>query len=762
MVEKERFCPNCGTAVASDDIHCSRCGGKLSAGGSSGTLDESGATFVQGALIREYRVAGLLGVGGVGEVYRVLHVHTGQQFALKVLHAHMMANEKIRARFIQEGRALAQMNHPNVVQVYNLFEENGRFFLVMDFVAGRALDEILEESGPLPLETAVGLTCDVLAALGHAHTRNPPLIHRDIKPANILVAEDGRAVVTDFGIARFQGDKRFTQAGGVVGTPEYMSPEQVQGHDVGPAADLYSVGVLFYELLTGRVPFPQTGEVYWPVIKAHMEDPPPPLDVPGLPHGVQEAVDRALLKEPARRFADATEFAGALRTTISGDRQESEQEQQHIVNEDSPPRPPPPPPPPTKAGGVPKWVLVGVVAMAAVALFVIGSQLGNGAAESDSAVKVKSRKRAETETRPAPEPDPAVAKEDLPAERPSAPTPVPIPEPSVSEPPAPEPAAPEPVVAAPVQVEPPPCVPDCARKDCGADGCGGSCGSCTSPKTCQRDHCVCTPDCAGKDCGADACGGSCGDCRWGERCRAERCVLDVDAVRIPAEAYHWHERNKLVKGNLNGFCIDRHEVSFKQYKKCVTRGDCDPIPWGDCIHLVKTRTVRRKDTGRVRPKWHGEDHPVICASFQDARDYCRSRGGAVPTVAQWEAAAGGPGPFLFLYPWGSENPSDHQVNACGTECPFYWSEDASWKDRYEFTAPPGRQVGGASYFEAEDMAGNVWEWATRTDGSLVWKGGAWNSNIGDLRVAQEYDNVKRDSRWNSAGFRCVYPESACK
>jgi tRNA A-37 threonylcarbamoyl transferase component Bud32 len=323
--EEKKRCPFCGEQILAVAIKCKHCGERLDGRSTDGTghgvganapvvTHEGGAAmFPPGTTIREYRIEKLLGAGGMGEVYLARDVNTGREVAMKVVIPELLRDEGVRRRFVEEARVMAALSHPNIVGLYAFFEEARRYFLVMEYIHGVSLDKLLAER-QLPVNEAVRIAGGVLAALQYAHSRPQPVIHRDIKPANVLLAKDGRVVVMDFGIAKALGRERLTRTRGVVGTYEYMSPEQVGGEDVGPASDIYSVGVTLYQMLTGVVPFPQRTETGIDVMQGHLQQPVPPLAKyrEGLPRWMEDAVVRALAKVPAQRFRTAEEMARAL------------------------------------------------------------------------------------------------------------------------------------------------------------------------------------------------------------------------------------------------------------------------------------------------------------------------------------------------------------------------------------------------------------------------------------------------------------------
>jgi beta-lactam-binding protein with PASTA domain/predicted Ser/Thr protein kinase len=256
-----------------------------------------------------YRVLNRIGSGGMADVYCAEDLQLGRNVALKVMHSRFAEDPEFIERFRREARNAAGLQHQNVVAVYDRGEWDGNYYIAMEFLDGRSLKQIVQQEGPLPPERAIDLTVQVLRAARSAHRRG--VIHRDLKPHNVLVDEEGRAKVTDFGIAR-AGASDMTQTGSILGTAQYLSPEQAQGHAVDATSDLYSIGIILYELLTARVPF--DGESAVSIALKHVNEwPVPPSRLnPAVTPELEGVVLRALEKDPARRFPDADAFIAAL------------------------------------------------------------------------------------------------------------------------------------------------------------------------------------------------------------------------------------------------------------------------------------------------------------------------------------------------------------------------------------------------------------------------------------------------------------------
>src|ERR1700681_377897 len=199
-----------------------------------------------------YRVISRVGSGGMADVYCAEDVQLGRRVAVKMLHERFAADDEFVERFRREASSAAGLSHANIVSVYDRGEWSGTYYIAMEYLDGRSLDSIVREEAPLPPERAIEITEQVLRAARFAHRR--AIVHGDLKPHNVILDEEGRVKVTDFGIAR-AGASEITQTGSIMGTARYLSPEQAQGHTVGAASDLYAIGILLYELLTGTVPF---------------------------------------------------------------------------------------------------------------------------------------------------------------------------------------------------------------------------------------------------------------------------------------------------------------------------------------------------------------------------------------------------------------------------------------------------------------------------------------------------------------------------
>jgi serine/threonine-protein kinase len=262
-----------------------------------------------------YRVLNRLGSGGMAEVYCAQDLQLGRKVALKILYRRFAEDGEFVERFRREASSAAGLQHQHVVAVYDRGEYDGTYYIAMEYLEGRSLKTIIQQEAPLDADRAIDLTIQVLRAARFAHRRG--IIHRDLKPHNVIVDADGRAKVTDFGIAR-AGASDMTQTGSIMGTAQYLSPEQAQGHAVSAASDIYSIGIMLYEMLTGRVPFEGESAVTVALKQVNERATPPSAYNPAVTPELEEAVMRALEKDPARRYPDADAFIAALQAARDG------------------------------------------------------------------------------------------------------------------------------------------------------------------------------------------------------------------------------------------------------------------------------------------------------------------------------------------------------------------------------------------------------------------------------------------------------------
>src|SRR6266568_3601288 len=261
-------------------------------------------------VIGNYKIIEKIGEGGMGAVYKGVDLMLEREVAIKALKPELGSQPQVVERFRSEAVTLAKLNHPNVATLFSFFRQSDQFFMVLEYVKGTTLDRIMESHGAMTCEQAIPLFCQMLEGIDHAHSLG--IVHRDIKPSNMMLTDSGLLKVLDFGIARALGSARLTRAGHLIGTIEYMSPEQVRGMETDARSDIYSLGMVLYELLTGRVPF--AGDSEYELMKAQVEQlPTPPREFsPNIPEQVEGAILCATEKDPEKRFQTAGAFSSAI------------------------------------------------------------------------------------------------------------------------------------------------------------------------------------------------------------------------------------------------------------------------------------------------------------------------------------------------------------------------------------------------------------------------------------------------------------------
>src|SRR2546429_5066203 len=266
-------------------------------------------TLIDRVFDKRYVIKRKLGSGGMADVYLAEDQDLGRPAALKLVEDRHSSDEQFVERFRREAQSAAGLNHPNIVSIFDRGRAEGTYYIAMEYLDGRTLKELLVRNGPTPVPIAIDYARQIIGALSFAHRNG--IIHRDIKPHNIVVGGDGRLKVTDFGIAR-SGTSQMTEVGSIVGTAQYLSPEQARGAPVDPRSDLYSLGVVLYELLTGTVPF--SGDTPVEIAMKHLSTVPEPPSAhrAEIPRDLDYVVMRALAKDPAERYQSAEEMSADL------------------------------------------------------------------------------------------------------------------------------------------------------------------------------------------------------------------------------------------------------------------------------------------------------------------------------------------------------------------------------------------------------------------------------------------------------------------
>jgi eukaryotic-like serine/threonine-protein kinase len=275
----------------------------------------TGDTLIDSVFDGRYRIIRKLGAGGMANVYLAEDQELGRRVAIKILDDRHAADDSFIERFRREAKNAAGLSHPNIVSIYDRGEAEGTYYIAMEYLSGRSLKELISSRGPTPVRIAIEYTRQILAAIGYAHRNG--IVHRDIKPHNVVVDADGRLKVTDFGIAR-SGASQMTEVGSIIGTAQYLSPEQARGAPVDQRSDVYSVGVVLYEMLTGKVPF--NGDTPLEIAMKHLSEVPvPPSELrPEVPDDLDLIVLRALAKDPDDRYQTADEMDADLTRVARG------------------------------------------------------------------------------------------------------------------------------------------------------------------------------------------------------------------------------------------------------------------------------------------------------------------------------------------------------------------------------------------------------------------------------------------------------------
>ena len=280
-----------------------------------------------GRTLAGYEITALLGEGGMGTVYEARDPATGERVAIKLCHPDLTRDRKLLRRFQEEARALSRLEHDHLVRVRRVGRDADQYYHVMDFVEGRTLEQVMASRGPLPVDRAVELLAQIMSALDVVHRAG--IVHRDVKPANVMLTPQGRAVLMDFGVAKSWDRETLTTLGSILGTPEYMAPEQAQGGPVDGRADIYALGAVLYHMLAGEPPF--RGDSSIAIIRRHIEEPVPSVRAKrsDLPDDVDRIIGRAMAKSADERYAGMADMArdlsalhptDALTPILQGDR----------------------------------------------------------------------------------------------------------------------------------------------------------------------------------------------------------------------------------------------------------------------------------------------------------------------------------------------------------------------------------------------------------------------------------------------------------
>jgi formylglycine-generating enzyme required for sulfatase activity/Tfp pilus assembly protein PilF/tRNA A-37 threonylcarbamoyl transferase component Bud32 len=720
-----------------------------------------------------YQVMEQIGQGGMATVCKAYQPSMDRYVAIKILPRHFTEDESFVGRFSQEARTLARLEHPHILPVYDYGEQEGITYLVMRYVEAGTLKDLIAREGPIDVKEAARIVGQVADALDCGHSQG--VIHRDIKPSNVLIDQYGNTFLTDFGIAKLVAETaHFTATGAVIGTPAYMSPEQGMGDPVDARSDIYSLGVVLYQLVTGRVPF--QAETPLAVLLKHLNAPlPPPRQIrPDLPAAVERVILKALAKSPDDRYQTVREFMAALAQAVIDATQERTRPQppedqlaETVV------RPAPSPPPPVLApealadrqrqeqiatlyeeaqslARAHRW-LAALAKMDEIhaldAEFTDPEGIAGRARAQAAAEEAKARQQNElaalyaeavrllkagqyqealqkwSEVKAI---DPgygdrkkvqATARKKLDRQARPAPTRR---------------------------------LPRWMRIAAGAVAVAAIAVAAvliqralsTAPPTPRRIPTDLTAGAIWK---------------WSD---------GSAMVYVPAGPFWMGSGENDPDANpdewppqqvyVDAFWIDRTEVTNAQYERCVEDEGCIPPA---------------ETTAYLYGDYYGEsqydNYPVIHVNWEQANAYCAWAGKRLPMEAEWEKAARGTD--KRIYPWGNQFEGS-LANFCDDRCTFP-QKDRAWDDGYASTAPVGSYEGGASPFGAWDMAGNVHEWTSSLDwaypydpvdgredpeapGPRMVRGGSLGCDPWNVRAVQRH-RLPPASIQIDLGFRCV-------
>jgi serine/threonine-protein kinase len=686
-----------------------------------------------GQTIGDYRITEKLGEGGFGVVYKAVELSLDREVALKTMDALLARDAKFRERFFAEARAQARLVHPNIVTIHRFFEHEGQYFIAMEYLEGmrqpdgtrlRTLADLVGR-GPVPGEELLPLFRPVLDAVGYAHEHG--VVHRDLKPVNVLFSGTGALKVADFGIAKLvSGETSVTLSGARVGTPAYMSPEQVLDKRLDRRTDIYSLGVMLYELATGNLPFKESDTSSF--FEAHLQEPPPPPRQvnPAISGHLEQAILKAMAKKPEDRFQSCEEFAAAPAGGVMSDERSVKSAEADRGQ-------------PEEEGQLPG--------------------AGGQRTKPDPEVRRRAPEPAATE--------PVAVASRSPAgdRRPHSPTPFPPPQGGGRE-------------------------REGAWGERRAEGGRGKKAGWVAVAVVAAIAIVLLvavtggrnrgqPERARTQTGGEAVPaaadgvGATSQSRFVSRGRSaqgyeERLWLKDSSVMVKVPAGEFTMGSDASDANrdekpvhrvyLDEYWIDKYEVTNRQYRKfCDATGRSHP-PDPDF------RGMSGYFTGYP-------DYPVVCVSWDDAKAYCDWAGKRLPTEAEWEKAARGTDGRK--YPWGNSEPTGSRCNLADRNAEFSWS-DKKADDGYARTAPVGSHPAGASPHGLLDMAGNVWEWCAdwygkgyygrsasnnpqgpSTGSARVLRGGSWRGNARILCAANRFW-FGPSYRFDDCGFRSAH------
>ena len=756
------------------------------------------------------RIEHKIGEGGMGAAYKATHLGLERAVVVKVLPAYYAGSDELRRRFLREARATAKLNHPHVVQVYDVGSRGSTHYYVMEFVDGRSLSELCHAEAPLPPARATRIARECALGLAAAHEQG--IVHRDIKPGNILISAKGQAKVLDFGLAYDVGKEGLSTSGQILGTPHYMSPEQAEGK-ADHRSDLYSLGVTYFRLLTDKLPF--EGESTFNILKQHASDPPPsPREhVPSLPDSVCRVIERLLEKDPARRFQTAAQLAEIL-----------ERVARELEGGSAAEVPLAPPPPRERSA----WLLGGLLALAVLGGVAFALTRRPPPPPEPAGPRPSAALAAATPPSPASTPTPSPA---------STPTPSPASTPASS--PASTPAA--------VALAPPafprvvfdePLIVGSASAELSAriegevsddlrlrasgrwvrpvrgrfefvvegleegsnalelelirrvEGPGGQRQTFRRPLPLRVELdtqaprlSLLEPRAAALSLDAEGLGerrvqlelAVAGEAHPLARARA-RIQRDEGAwVELTRAGQRWRgELSLRPPGRPEAVYVGELPLALEGYDAAGNRSALVErrliVPRG--MVLVGDPATRRAGAlpaffldrdevtyGELLPQLRGQaprqlgawraDYPMAYVSFEEALRFARGLGRRLPREDEWEHAAGWRGEVLEDFPWSPEAGDEPRVNLAGTR---FGQEQGQGRPRPVRRSPDDLSAAGCY-----DMGGNVHElvWAREGEGQVVFKGGSYSSRVLSEAKVRGRRPFLPDQRLIDVGFRCA-------
>lgn len=684
-----------------------------------------------GQQIDRYRVLGHIARGGMADVYLAEDVDLRRKVALKVMLETLSIEPEFVQRFRREAQTVARLDHPNIVQVYSTgLTPTNQPYIAMQFIEGGSLRErlaqLVDRGKLLTTEQALNIARQLALALGVAHRAN--IVHRDLKPSNVLIRPDGIPVLVDLGIVAVSSGAKLTQTGSLIGTPSYMSPDQVRGLKLDGRSDIYSLGIILYEMLTGRRPFEAEESIAVLHKQVYEEAVPVQKRRPDLSVHTQYVVETCMAKEPAQRFQTAEQLVQAIDQAlqaegVAGPNPSATQVLTHLpdsalISRRRVVRVPTVERKPKRK--VPIWAVVTflVLVVAVVAAIMLRPRGEDAVPTVQSDVVLP-----ETSNTPdqliaqQPTADTGVLPPTLTATLPAEPSETPLPAATETEIPIDTPTLPPTNTPLPPSPTPTKALPLVLN---GADGVemhlvpGGAFLMGSTPGQVEQAVALCTDNPDGDSC----------------------------AAREFASEMPQHEVY------ISPFYMDLSEITNLQYRACVNAGGCQPPREGSGTY--------RRSAYYDRPEFNA--HPVVWVTWFDARDYCAWAGKRLPTEAEWEKAARGED--ARLYPWGNSFREDR----------------ANTQDRgVEAIQPVGQYPAGASPYGLLDLAGNVWEYVadwldpnyyfnapnedprgpnSSPSGERVLRGGSY-ANYNHYARAANRGAVTPDSSTQFRGIRCV-------